>query len=171
MERAFAKTGKERVEGLNKNEALGESNSEVETEAKELPGKRTPEESKQLRDDMMIKQKEFLEHRKQELISRISKAGYSEEEQSNLLALVDEYVSLENEVMESRNKLFNEELLSIDSTQRVQYHRDMKVRRDKEKKASDAARLKRKEIDDALRKKIFASKEAHSAARHKKEEL
>lgn len=46
----------------------------------------------------------------------------------------------------------------MDSAQRVQYHMDMKLKRDKEKKASDNARLKRKEIDDALRKKLFASR-------------
>jgi hypothetical protein len=46
----------------------------------------------------------------------------------------------------------------MDSNQRIQYHMDMKLKRDKEKKASDNARLKRKEIDDALRKKLLASR-------------
>lgn len=72
--------------------------------------------------------------------------------------------------MESRNTLFSSESASsMDSTQRVQYHRDMKTRRDKEKKASDNARNKRKEIDDALRKKMFG-KDVPTHHR-KKEEL
>lgn len=46
----------------------------------------------------------------------------------------------------------------MDANQRVQYQMEMKSRREKEKKASDMARLKRKEIDDALRKKMVAGR-------------
>jgi hypothetical protein len=55
----------------------------------------------------------------------------------------------------------------MDTNQRVQYHMDMKLKRDKEKKASDTARLKRKEIDDALRKKVLAGRIPPSSTQHK----
>jgi hypothetical protein len=48
---------------------------------------------------------------------------------------------------------------------------DMKVKRDKEKKASDNARLKRKEIDDALRKKLLASRTAAHTQQKATQEL
>lgn len=169
LEKVFAKGGKENLENSQKTETTIEVPT-TNTELNDSPPKQSPEEAKQLKEDMINKQKEFLDHRKQELTSRISKAGFSEEEEKKLLLLVDEYVASENEVMESRNKLFAVDTAPMDSTQRVQYHRDMKLRRDKEKKASDNARLKRKEIDDALRKKIFGNKEKTST-QNKKEEL
>jgi hypothetical protein len=55
----------------------------------------------------------------------------------------------------------------MDTNQRVQYHMDMKLKRDKEKKASDSARLKRKEIDDALRKKLLAGRIPPLSNQHK----
>lgn len=57
-----------------------------------------------------------------------------------------------------RTQHFTDSSSSMDANQRIQYHMDMKSKRDKEKKASDMARLKRKEIDDALRKKILAGR-------------
>ncbi len=88
------------------------------------------------------------------MTSRVTKAGFSEEEHTHLMTLIDEYIAYETEVIESRNRMFSqEETISMDSTQRMQYHMNMKTRRDKEKKASDGSRLKKKEIDDLLRKK------------------
>lgn len=64
MEKTISKNKKQNEEVVKEIETSSET-VETPTEKKEPTPTRTPEEIKQMREDMVTKQKEFIDHRKQ----------------------------------------------------------------------------------------------------------